>query len=340
MTPEEFIAVKRPSWERLEQLLTRTRSGHLAALSAEELHELGALYRQTTSDLAVARRDFGQHRITDFLNGLVGRAHAEVYRNETGLWQRLRRAILHTFPQTWRATFPFTLVAFLLFIIPALVAGVASYIDPTQAELFFPGASETATLIQNDVEWWDSINEARGGAAGLIATNNIMVSLQAFAGGLLLGSLTVYAMIFNGLMLGVIAGLSAYYGFSDRLWGFVAAHAAIELSVIFFAGGAGLQLAWAVVRPGLLTRGTALRLAAQRAIVIILACIPLLIIAGLIEAFISPSDLPVWVKFAVSIGTGIALYSYLLGVGRDNKPVLRRSPLSDRRLVALMRGKA
>jgi uncharacterized membrane protein SpoIIM required for sporulation len=123
-------------------------------------------------------------------------------------------------------------------------------------------------------------------------------------------------MIFNGLMLGTVAGLSAQYGFSDRLWGFIAAHASIELSVIFFAGGAGLQLAWAMLHPGILSRGTALRMAAQRAIIIMLGCVPLLMLAGTIEAFISPSSLPVWVKLAVSLGTGVALYSYLLGVGR------------------------
>lgn len=316
MTPDAFIAAKRPNWERLEQVLRKTASERLASLSAEELYELGALYRQATSDLAVARRDFGNHRVVEFLNGLVGRAHAEIYRNEAAAWQRVRTATVQTFPRVWRMTFPFTLAAFLLFIVPALVAGLASFVDPTQAELFFPGASQLAALIQNDVEWWDQINFARGGAAGFIATNNIMVAITAFAGGLLLGTLTIYSMIYNGLMLGVVAGLSAHHGFSDRLWGFVAAHAAIELSVIFFAGGAGLQLAWVIVRPGLLTRGAALRMAAQRAFVIMIGCVPLLMIAGVIEAFISPSDLPVWVKYAVSVGTGVALYSYLLGSGR------------------------
>jgi uncharacterized membrane protein SpoIIM required for sporulation len=304
----------------------------LAALSADELHELGALYRQTTSDLAVARRDYSQHRVTDFLNGLVGRAHGEIYRNEHTTWQRLREAVVRTFPQVWRATAPFTLVAALLFLVPAIVAGIVSYIAPAQAGLFFPQADQLASQIQSQTEWWQDINTARSGNAALIASNNIFVTIQAFAGGLLLGLLTVYAMIFNGLMLGVVAGLSAHHGFSGRLWGFIAAHAAIELSVIVFAGGAGLQLAWAIVHPGLLTRGAALRMAAQRAVVIMLGCIPLLLIAGTIEAFISPSNLPVWVKYAVSLGTGVALYSYLLGAGRTPK---KEGPSSRFALVRL-----
>ncbi len=318
MVAEDFIAAKRPNWERLEGLLGKTQSARLQALSAEELYELGKLYRQATSDLAVARRDFPQHRVTDFLNGLVGRAHGAIYRNEATTWSRIRDFVLLTFPQVWRATLPFTIVAFLFFTLPALVAFAISATPgmETEMSLLFPGAEFLAEQIKNKEEWWLEINNARGGSAALIAGNNILVTLQAFAGGMLFGLLSMYAMIFNGLMLGTVAGLSAQYGFSDRLWGFIAAHASIELSVIFFAGGAGLQLAWAMLHPGLLSRGAALRMAAQRSIVIMLGCVPLLMLAGTIEAFISPSNLPVWVKLTVSFGTGVALYSYLFGVGR------------------------
>lgn len=320
MVAEDFINAKRPNWQQLEQLLSKVQSARLAALSAEELYELGRLYRQAASDLAVARRDFPQHRVTEFLNGLVGRAHGQIYRNEATTWSRVRDFVLVTFPQVWRATLPFTLVAFLFFAVPALIAAIVAYNAPAQVGLIFPGGEYLAEQIKNKEEWWLDINNSRSGNAALIASNNILVTIQAFAGGMLVGLLTIYAMVNNGLLLGVVGGLSALYGFSDRLWGFVAAHAAIELSVIFFAGGAGLQLAWAIVHPGLLTRGAALRVAAQRAIVIMIGCVPLLLIAGAIEGFISPSQLPVWIKLAVSLGTGVALYSYLIGVGRVQPP--------------------
>lgn len=319
MVAEDFINTKRSNWQRLEQLLGKAQSARLAALSAEELYEFGRLYRQATSDLALARRDFPQHRVTDFLNGLVGRAHGAIYRNEATSWSRLRDFVLLTFPQVWRATLPFTMVAFVFFALPALIAFIVAFNDPTQVGLIFPGAEYLAEQIKNKEEWWLDINNSRGGNAALIASNNILVTINAFAGGMTLGLLTIYSMINNGLLLGVVAGLSAVYGFSDRLWSFVAPHAAIELSVIFFAGGAGLQLAWAVVHPGLVSRGAALRLAAQRAIIIMIGCVPLLLVAGTIEGFISPSGLPAWVKYGVSLGTGIALYSYLLGIGHDRR---------------------
>jgi uncharacterized membrane protein SpoIIM required for sporulation len=203
--------------------------------------------------------------------------------------------------------------------LPALIAFIVSYRDPSKASLLFPGADSIVEEIKNHHEWWRDINSGgRGSNATLIMSNNILITLKAFAGGVLLGLYAMYLMIFNGLMLGVIAGLSQFYDFSGRLWSFVAPHAPIELSVIFFAGGAGLQMGYAIVHPGLLTRAAALREAADRAVVIMIGCIPLLAIAGTIEAFISPSDLPLWVKLLVSAATGVALYGYLLGSGRQS----------------------
>lgn len=318
MVAEDFIATKRASWERLEQLLGRVRRKRLATLDAEELYELGRLYRQATSDLAVARRDWPAHQVVDYLNGLVARAHGEIYRSEAATWRRLRDFVLVQFPRVWRGAFVFTFVAFLAFVLPAAVAFVVSVRDPAQASLLFPEADQLVAQIKAHQEWWRDINaQGRGSSATLIMSNNILVSLKAFAGGIFLGLYALYQLLFNGLMLGTIAGLSAYYGFSSRLWSFLAPHAPIELSVIFSAGGAGLQMGYALLHPGLLTRGAALREAARRAVVIMIGCVPLLAIAGTIEAFISPSDLPLWTKLLVSAATATALYAYLIGVGRQ-----------------------
>jgi len=100
----------------------------------------------------------------------------------------------------------------------------------------------------------------------------------------------------------------------------VAAHGPIELTVIFIAGGCGLMLGWAMLRPGLLTRRDSVMLAGRQTIVLIGGCVPLLVIAGLIEGFISPSDLPGYVKAAVALADGTVLYAYLLLAGRETSP--------------------
>jgi uncharacterized membrane protein SpoIIM required for sporulation len=317
MLAEDFIARKRTSWERLTHLLNRTRGG-LGSLSAEELQTLGQLYRQATSDLAVARRDFPNHPVSDYLNGLVARAHGQVYREKS---TRLRGIIVfftHTFPQLFRATWGYTLASFLMFFLPALVSFIISYRDPNAVAVLMPGLQDVVYDIQNEREWWKEINETgRAASSTGIMTNNIQVTFIAFAGGITFGLFTLYVLMMNGILLGSVAGVSHLYDFSDNLWGFVAAHGVVELSVIFIAGGAGLQLGWSILRPGLLTRRAALVVAARRAVQLLFGCVPLLVLAGLIEGFISPSDvLPLWFKLFVSFASGVLLYSYLLLAGR------------------------
>jgi uncharacterized membrane protein SpoIIM required for sporulation len=121
--------------------------------------------------------------------------------------------------------------------------------------------------------------------------------------------------------------MTANYGLAFGLWTFVIGHGVIELSVIFMAGGAGLSLGWAILRPGLLSRRDALMLAARKTIILIVGGVLLLVVAGLIEGFISPAaGLPWPVKWLVGIGSGIALYGYLLRAGRDDDELLKARP--------------
>src|SRR5579885_2362154 len=122
MTVDEFVAAHRPDWQRLEDLLTRLRGGRLSGLSDDDVLAFGHLYRQATSDLAVARRDYPYDRVATYLNGLVGRAHPFVYRDEAMDAGRLTRFYRETFPQAFRRTGPFTLAAFLLTLVPALLS--------------------------------------------------------------------------------------------------------------------------------------------------------------------------------------------------------------------------
>jgi uncharacterized membrane protein SpoIIM required for sporulation len=321
MNADEFISRKRSAWERLTHLLDHAGAS-MTALSAEELYEIGQLYRQVTSDLAVARRDFPQHQLVNYLNGLVARSHGAIYRDHSGGWERIRTFFLHSFPHTFRTTFGFTFAAMLMLMLPALTAFWLTFRDPTLASALVPGSEAIVDAVQEGNEWWQRINEeGRSRAAAEIMTNNIAVTFRAFAGGVVFGIYTFYILVFNGLLLGVVAGAAQRFGFADNLWGFVIAHAVVEFSVIFIAGGAGLQLGWALLRPGLHSRRGALVLAARRAVILLLGCVPLLAIAGMIEGFISPSALPFAVKVAVALGSGLALYTYLFGTSRSQTSV-------------------
>lgn len=318
MFADQFIKNRQSNWERLSSLVSSASNKGLSSLSAEELYELGRLYRTATSDLAIAQRDYANHRVVDYLNTLVAQTHGVIYRTRSTTGQQFLRFFTHSFPQAFRSTWRYSLAAFLMMFLPTLLAFFFTWRDPAAGTVFLPGSEELIDNIRAQREWWLSINEdGRSASASLIMTNNIRVALMAFAGGILLGIFSLWVLVQNGLMLGVVAGAAQAYGFSDRLWGFVAAHAAIELSVIFIAGGAGLQLGWSILRPGLLPRRAALAIAARRAITILMGCVPLLVIAGLIEGFISPSALPSPFKYTVSFVTGALLYAYLLLSGRE-----------------------
>jgi uncharacterized membrane protein SpoIIM required for sporulation len=317
MNVDTFLQQRRAAWQRMETLLAALNRSP-QALSAAELDEFGRLYRAATSDLALAQRDFPGAQVTQYLNQLVGSAHAALYRGEPLRWRQLRELYATRFPQLYRKLLPYTAAAFVLFLLPALGAFFAVWADP--ARIYVVEGPEIAPLV-NQVEngelWTDIAPAVRSAASSLILTNNIQVMFLTFAGGLTAGLYTAWILISNGLHLGAIFGLLQVHGLAAGLGEFVLAHGFIELSVIFLAGGCGLYIGDGLLRPGLHSRQAVLAHRARLGGLAILACIPLLVLAGIIEGFISPSELPWWVKAAVGVGTGIALYWYWLRGGRS-----------------------
>ncbi len=164
------------------------------------------------------------------------------------------------------------------------------------------------------------MNEASQIGSSQIFTNNIRVTFYAFALGAIFGLGTLYVIAFNGAMFGAIIALTYRAGFgNDLLLGFVISHGVIELSCIFIAGGAGLLIGTALLMPGDLSRADALKSRGLEAVRLIVGCIPLLVVAGIIEGFISPQPIPPVFKISIGVLTGIALYSYLLLAGREAK---------------------
>ncbi|MCA0354493.1 MAG: stage II sporulation protein M [Chloroflexi bacterium] len=316
MVAEDFINAKHRAWERLTQLTSRAQS-NIIAMDATELQELGRLYRQATSDLAQARRDFPGHPLTIYLNDLVAKGHSSIYRERNSPITGIKNYFLYQLPQAFRELLPFTGIAFLAFFLPAIVAWVISYQDPVRGVALAPEFQPVIDDMRTNTEWWRDLNDNNAEGAVMILSNNIFVSFQAFVGGLTLGLLTLYALYYNGLMLGILSGAAQNLGFADNLWGFIAAHGPVELSIIFLAGGAGLQLAWAILRPGMVSRRAALAIAAQRSFKVSGAIVMFLILAGLIEGFISPQYLPLWFKIAVGIISAGSMYAYLLLAGRN-----------------------
>jgi uncharacterized membrane protein SpoIIM required for sporulation len=306
---DEFISAQRPRWEELEALLRRAGRDP-RRLEAAEIERLSQLYRQVTAHLAQARRDFPHDQVSRYLNDLAARAHPVLYRAPAGSWRRLYRFFLVEFPALFRSAGPFVLAASLLFSLPAVAGFLVALGDPQAVEQVLPGRL-TRTVREGRL-WTDISPEERALAASAIMTNNLQVGILAFAGGILLGTLTVYVLLLNGLFLGIVFGYTQVHGLALDLATFVSPHGYLELSVVFIAGGAGLMMAWAVLTPGLLSRREALGLAARRAVLLIVGAAPWLVLAGLIEAFISPSGLPREAKLLLGPLTAALFYAFLL----------------------------
>jgi len=320
MKTDEFYQSRKQEWELLSSLVELAQKD-IKRLSTQDIERLASLYRAISSDLAVARRDFPRHPLTQYLNQLVARAHGTLYQGEPLAFNRLVEFAGRGFPRLFRETFIYTLAAFVMFAVPALAAGIQIAAEPGSAQWYLPaGAQELIPVVEDKELWIDIPMPERPFVSSFIMSNNIRVSILAFGSGLSGGLLTLWILVQNGLILGGLLGLTAHYGIGFDLATFVIGHGVIELSVIFMAGGSGLMLGWAILRPGLMRRRDALAAAARNSVRLLGGAIPWLIVAGVVEGFISPSETIAWpVKWAVGVGSGLVMYSYLFLAGRERK---------------------
>jgi uncharacterized membrane protein SpoIIM required for sporulation len=309
-----WIERRKPYWDELETLVKACARRGVAALSHAELRTLALLYRQTAADLSVARDDPASAPLARYLNTLLGRAHNLIYSGDAPRARGIAHFYLRVFPAVFRRTFPFTLAAFALFLAGMIAGGAMAASDPGFQRLILGGPM--MDTIETGRMWTHSIVSIKPVASSAIMTNNLSVAFAAFAGGILAGLGTIYMMVFNGLLIGVVAVACHRAGMSLSLWSFVAPHGVLELPAIFIAGGAGLLLAKGLLAPGMLPRRDTLTESAALAVRLLLGVIPMLIVAGVIEGFISPSDGPIATKFTIAMSLFILLAAYVTLVGR------------------------
>jgi len=246
MRAQEFVGRHRTEWQRLEQLLRRSRRA--GGLRPGEALEMTALYRRSAADLARAQRDWPDEPVVHYLNGLVAQGHAAVYRDRSPVLGRLARFYATTVPQTYRASAPFLVASALLLFGPAAVAFGALLAQPGLADRFVSPA--LLDMVKHHRLWTSIPTDARPLASGLIMTNNIWVSVLAFVLGIFFAVPTIAVLLLNGVNLGALLGLTTAYGVGGGLLEFVIGHGVLELSVVVAAGASGLMLGWSLLQPG------------------------------------------------------------------------------------------
>ena len=306
-----WIDKHKPCWERLEQLLDETQHRGIRSLDRMQLRELGLLYRQAASDLAVLRADASAVHFARYLNQLLARAHNTIYSGKKTSAASVLRFFRVTYPAVFRRNLNYCVVAFILFLAGALGGSILTLQDPDfQLSILGPQMVET---IQRREMWTHSVLALKPLASSAIMTNNLSVAFSTFALGITAGLGTIYMIVFNGLLIGVIGTACWLSGMSLQLWSFVAPHGVLELPAIFISTGAGLKLASGLLFPGVLPRKTSLTLAGREAIQLLLGCVPVLFLAGVIEAFLSPTEMHPSMKFLFAAAMFALLVMYLGG---------------------------
>jgi uncharacterized membrane protein SpoIIM required for sporulation len=310
MIVHEFIRARQTAWVQLQTFLDKARRLSLSRLPLDVFREGSALYRQTVADLAYARMCYPGHSVVKELEQLVGSAHSILYqagRTKSRSWLDFWR---DTWPMRVREAARPILLATAIFWACAVVGFFLTVENPALESLFVSPFMRQA--IEEKKLWTEALTRTAPAASSGIAVNNINVAFTTWAMGLTFGIGTVWLLVLNGLMLGAIAAACFRAGMLVPLAEFVVGHGSLELPAIWISGGAGLLLSQAMLFPGRYSRKVELRQSGWRSVQIMVGMVPLLLVAGTIEAFVSPSDISGFAKAALGFSLAATLIGYIL----------------------------
>ncbi len=324
MNIQRWIARRELFWKRQDALLRQVEKKGIKSLRSDDIRELASLYRSVAADLARARTQKAGNIIIQNLQSLTTRGYNQIYQGSRRQeWQALVDFYRWGLPGVVQQNAGYIALATSLFLLGAIVAWWYAWQDPTFISLIVPENLIRKVRDEHQL-WMGSIVGVEPLASTSIMMNNLSVSFGAVAGGITAGIYTVFLLVFNGLSIGAVATLVGQNNLAYPFWAFVFPHGSLELPAIFFAGGAGLLIARAILFPGKYRRIDALKLYGERAVHLVFAIVPMLIIAGTIEGFFSPSPLvPEPLKYLVGIGLFAFLVMYCNQKRKDRVSVTK-----------------
>lgn len=309
MDVDAFVVARRPTWDRLEQLVKRRRR-----LTGAEVDELVDLYQRVSTHLSMVRSASQDSVLIGRLSGLVARARAAVTGAHAPLWREFVRFWTVSFPvvayRAWRWWLG-SAVAF--FIVTVALALWVSGNPDVHAAIGTP--SEIDELVNHDFASYYSEHPAASFALQ-VWVNNSWVAAQCIAFAILLGLPIPYVLFQNAANLGVIAGLMFSADKGDLFLGLIPPHGLLELTAVFLAAAVGMRLGWTVIAPGDRPRAQVLAEQGRAVVAAAMGLAVVLLISGLIEALVTPSPLPTWMRIGIGVAAELAFLGYVFHFGR------------------------
>ncbi|MEB0039017.1 MULTISPECIES: stage II sporulation protein M [unclassified Pseudomonas] len=321
MKQNQFETRHQPDWQRFANLLETLERGKPDSTACAGF---AGDYRRICQQLALAHERGYSSYLIDSLQHLATRGHQQFYRHRSQLGPQMLSFILAGFPRLVREQWRFVLAASVLFFGSLIGMGLLVYFFPdlvycvvspeqlTEMESMYDPAARRLgeAAIRGSSEDWMMF--------AYYIMNNIGIAFQTFATGVLFGLGSVFFLLFNGLMIGAVAGHLSSIGFGQTFWSFAIGHGAFELSAIALAGAAGMKLGWALLAPGALTRSEALRLAAKISVRLMYGVMLFLLIAAFIEAYWSSlNSFQPLTKYLVGAALWTLVATYLIFAGRS-----------------------
>jgi uncharacterized membrane protein SpoIIM required for sporulation len=308
---DAYVAAHRHEWDRLDELVRR-RGG----LTGAEVDELVERYQRVATHLSVVRSSTPDPALVGRLSSLVARARSAVTGAHTPAWKELARFFVVGFPAAvYRARWWWVSTAIICCLVATVVGWWVATTPEVQATVAAPAEIRELTREGGQFEDYYSSSPAAS-FAFQVWTNNAWVAALCLVTGALLGFPVVWILYPNVLNVGASAGLMAVAGRLDVFFGLIVPHGLLELTAVFIAAGAGLRLGWTVIHPGPHTRGEALAREGRAAVGIALGLGMVLLVSGVIEAFVTPSGLPTWARIGIGLTVEILFLTYVLTLGR------------------------
>lgn len=307
MDLDAFVAAHGGEWERLRELSGSRR------LSGAEADELLDLYQRSATHLSIIRSGAPDPAVVQYLSSLLVRARNKASGTRTGSWQQLTGFFVRDFPVVlYRARWWWIWTTVACAVVGVAVGWYVQANPAVQSALLSP--EETRQLVDHDFENYYSENAAQD-FAFRVWTNNAWIAALCIGLGVI-GVPVIYLLFMNCVNVGISGGILIAHGKAGLFFGLITPHGLLELTAVFVAAGIGLRTFWSWVEPGARSRADSLAQAARSSMTVALGLVVVLLISGVIEAFVTPSPLPTWARIAIGVMAWLGFLAYVFTFGR------------------------